>query len=303
MISRKLWQTNEYLHSCPTHTIKTRPVTMGDNQRVLVDTCVQFTINLGGHWFEFIAFVMDMIEEYNFILGAKAMYKLEMDVSYSKMKMEFAMRGLPLKLQSSVSILSNTQKVITLASEEVPPDLRCSNLLICMDLSQRQGCWQSIMVNMKHRCVQILVVNDSDKTMKLRKGKLVASADMHSVGYFRQTQDALQAVLQQDTLFLSEHETDHYIDQCFLGCVAQPQNTWIVKTKPQEPDSQTELAETVKAKNKDDYPWLNDDNPRRNMTDKQIFEQYVDLSESDLTAREKQKMVHLLMKYRSAFSL
>ncbi len=82
--------------------------------------CVQFTINLGGHWFEFIAFVLNMIEDYDFILGAKAMYELEMDVSYSKMRIEFAMTGLPLKLQSSVMILPKTQKVITLAFEDIP---------------------------------------------------------------------------------------------------------------------------------------------------------------------------------------
>ncbi len=65
----------------------------------------------------------------------------------------------------------------------------------------------------------------------------------------------------------------------------------------------TEFAEKVMAKNKDEYPWLNDDDPRQNMTDKQIFEQYVDLSESDLTAWEKWKIIHLLMKYQPAFSL
>ncbi len=64
-----------------------------------------------------------------------------------------------------------------------------------------------------------------------------------------------------------------------------------------------EFVETVIAKNKDEYPWLNNDDPRRTMTDKQIFEQYVDLSESDLTTREKWKMIHLLMKYQPAFSL
>ncbi len=48
-----------------------------------------------------------------------------------------------------------------------------------------------------------------------------------------------------------------------------------------------ELSEKVTTKIKDDYPWLNDDDPCRKMTDKQNFKQYIDLSESDLTAREK----------------
>ncbi len=97
MLSWKLLQTNKYLQSCPMYKIKPQPVTMGDNRKVLVDICVQFTINMGGHWFEFIASAPDMIEDYDFILGAKAMYELEMDVSYSRMQIEFPMWGLPLK--------------------------------------------------------------------------------------------------------------------------------------------------------------------------------------------------------------
>ncbi len=206
-------------------------------------------------------------------------------------------------MQSSITILPHTQKRITLAFKAVPPDLQSSNLLIHMDLSQPQGWWQAIMVNMKNNCVQVLVINDSDKAMKLKRGKLVVSADMRSIGYFWQTRDALQAVLQQDALFLSEQETAHYVDQCFVGQSAKAQSTWIVKTETPQETPLTEFSEKVAAKNKDEYPWLKDDDPRWTMTDKQIFEQYVDLSESDLTAREKWKMIHLLMKYRPAFSL
>lgn len=96
--------------------------------------------------------------------------------------------------------------------------------------------------------------------------------------------DALQAVLQQDTLFLSEHETAHYVVQCFVGQSTKAHSTQIIKMDMPPETHSTEFAEKVMAKNKDEYPWLNDDDPRQNMTDKQIFEQYVDLSESDLTA-------------------
>ena len=56
-------------------------------------------------------------------------------------------------------------------------------------------------------------------------------------------------------------------------------------------------------KAKDPYPWLTPDDPRRNMTDREILEKYVDLSDSDLTKKEKEQLYKVLLKYKTAFSL
>ena len=38
----------------------------------------------------------------------------------------------------------------------------------------------------------------------------------------------------------------------------------------------------------DVYPWLDKDDPRRSMTDEEILDKYIDLSNSDLTSDEKE---------------
>ena len=53
----------------------------------------------------------------------------------------------------------------------------------------------------------------------------------------------------------------------------------------------------------DKYPWLDKDDSRRNMTDQEIIEKFVDLSKSELTEKEKKELYDLLVKYREAFSL
>ena len=53
----------------------------------------------------------------------------------------------------------------------------------------------------------------------------------------------------------------------------------------------------------DPYPWLDKDDPRRNMTDRECLENYIDLSDSDITEREKDKLHKVLYKYKKAFSL
>ena len=42
--------------------------------------------------------------------------------------------------------------------------------------------------------------------------------------------------------------------------------------------------------NKDPYPWFDDIDPRRNMTDKEILENTIDLSEACITEKQKQAL-------------
>ena len=56
-------------------------------------------------------------------------------------------------------------------------------------------------------------------------------------------------------------------------------------------------------KTPDPYPWLDEDHPRRNMTDEEILYKYIDLSESHLTDREKEEVMDLVIANKQAFSL
>ena len=59
----------------------------------------------------------------------------------------------------------------------------------------------------------------------------------------------------------------------------------------------------MKGKGKDPYPWLDAEDPRRKMTDQEILEKYIDLSDSDLDLAEKRSLYKVLVKYKDAFSL
>ena len=54
---------------------------------------------------------------------------------------------------------------------------------------------------------------------------------------------------------------------------------------------------------KDNYPWLDPDDKRRHITDKEILEKYVNLDDSCLNKEEKIKVMDMLLKYKEAFSL
>ena len=68
----------------------------------------------------------------------------------------------------------------------------------------------------------------------------------------------------------------------------QQGNTQLVDRNKYEDENDTNI---VPDQEKDPYPWLNDNYPRRDMTDQEILEKYVDLSDSDLSTAEKKEFV------------
>ena len=53
----------------------------------------------------------------------------------------------------------------------------------------------------------------------------------------------------------------------------------------------------------DKYPWLDPDDDRRHMMDREILEKYINLNNSFLGKEEKMKVMDMLYKYKEAFSL
>ena len=53
----------------------------------------------------------------------------------------------------------------------------------------------------------------------------------------------------------------------------------------------------------DKYPWLDDSDERKHMTDREILDKYIDLEGSCLTKWRKQKLRKLIYEYKDAFSL
>ena len=53
----------------------------------------------------------------------------------------------------------------------------------------------------------------------------------------------------------------------------------------------------------DKYPWLDPEDKRRNMTEREILEKYIDLEMLCLNKEEKVEVMNMLYKYKEAFSL
>ena len=66
--------------------------------------------------------------------------------------------------------------------------------------------------------------------------------------------------------------------------------------------SQNRKVESQKSE-PDPYPWLGLDDPRRHMTDEEILDKYIDLSNSDLEPEESYALMNITKSRKEAFSL
>ena len=63
------------------------------------------------------------------------------------------------------------------------------------------------------------------------------------------------------------------------------------------------LKKEKKEKNIGKYPWLEPDDERKHMSDREILDKYIEVSKSCLTDSEKKHVMDMLYRYKDAFSL
>ena len=75
------------------------------------------------------------------------------------------------------------------------------------------------------------------------------------------------------------------------------------KLKDRKGKGKEDYNDSNMSEENDPYPWLDEEDPRRNMTDGECLREYIDLSDSDITETEKRNLHKILYKYKKAFSL
>ena len=117
--------------------------------------------------------------------------------------------------------------------------------------------------------------------MILRPEEMIGIIDIRSLGYYKIKQGILQQNLSKYYRFKKAEKLCEYFNK-------------FVNTLKRERE-QTTLT--------DKYPWLDLEDDRRHMTDREILEKYINLNNSCLNKEENMKVIDMLFKYREAFSL
>ena len=124
-------------------------------------------------------------------------------------------------------------------------------------------------------------IKNAGKDMVLRLEEMIGIVDIRSLGYYKIKQGILQLNLSKYYRFEEARKLCEYFNK-FVDMLKRDR-------------------EQITSINK--YPWLDPEDERKNMTDREILEKYVDLRHSCLNKEEKVKVMDMLYKYKEAFSL
>ena len=327
ILNKKFYDKHPYLHNMPLYTIQSIGVVVADDGVIKVTEAIQFMIKFHGHVFEFIAYLADMSDTFDFVIGQKSMYELEATVDYNNLAFTFLKRSLPVYAKENYTIKPGRSKDIVLKLKEMPsvvygysnfPREGVATVAKLKSAKDNQMV-QTIMLHLERDGrTTVQISNHSNENWKIHEGEMIGCLDMRSSGYFHVSRETLQQIIQSSfkdkCSFLSERETKEYFDlyhkdhkevmkyvsaQVNQRLKQQQGNTELVDRNESEEDTHGLL----KGKSQDPYPWLDDEDPRRNMTDQEILEKYIDLSDSDLSLAEKRSLYKVLVKYKDAFSL
>ena len=141
--------------------------------------------------------------------------------------------------------------------------------------------YSGVKLKFVRNCASLDIVNNTQETVIFDPNQILGILDLRSLGYYKIKQGVLQQKLSKNYHFESVEK------------LCEEFNAIINERKKQE--------EKEVEKNK--YPWLDDSNERKYMTDGEILDKYIILDNSCLTESEKVQVRDMIYKYREGFSL
>ena len=155
---------------------------------------------------------------------------------------------------------------------------------------------RSIEIKFENNCCYIEIHNTSDSTVEFLHGQEMAYFDARSKGLVQ-------------TNNLKHFPIDQYLHDRMTPATLSPSP--LAYEKPIHPAEMpcittcTELPvdDTNKSTSDDKYPWLDLDNIRRNMTDKEILQMKLNLKDSVLDEKGKEEFLAKVEQFTDIFSL
>ena len=187
-------------------------------------------------------------------------------------------RSVPIFLEKEIILKPNEQKLIKV---KVPFIDEISEMAIIKILDG--GTYSTLLIKLKLACNKAVldIMNKGKDTMIFKPEEIIGIIDLRSLGYYKIRQGMLQQNLSRYYRFEKAEKLCKYFNK-------------FVNTLKKE-------REQKSPRNK--YPWLDSDDNRRHMTDREIQEIYINLDNSCLSKQEKVKVMDMLFEYKEAFSL
>ena len=137
------------------------------------------------------------------------------------------------------------------------------------------------------------IINNTDETIHYTPQLSMGIVDIRSLGYYN---------IRKSIMFFDKRGNNKVPPPPYKVPHLHPRNYYQTGNVGDEVTSPQVTKDPSRPYKDDPYPWLDEDDPRRDMTDEEILEKYIDLTNSDLTPDEKETLMKLIKDHKQAFS-
>ena len=238
---------------------------------------------------------------YDLILGRTSMAQLSAWQDYATNKLYIQQISIPLTLRNNVRILPGKTGIVTLTLQPNKASFTPRHTIMGKGIANVKPLDQTLPLRPieiefeNNRCC-MEVHNTSDSTVEFLYGQEMAYFDARSKGLVQINNSKhfpidqyLHDRMTPATLSPSPLAYEKPIHPTKMPCIATHTEIPIDDTNKSTPD--------------DKYPWLDPNDPRRNMTDKEILQMKLNLKDSILNKKEKEEFLMKVEQFTDVFSL
>ena len=151
-----------------------------------------------------------------------------------------------------------------------------------------EGSLGTMKISLVDNLTVMQIINNTPSTMYLSPEESIGLVDIRSLGYYNIKPQVMHFNLTGVHNLFPKWNLDLKLKEHFAKVTTQ--NVCYQKRE-------------VVRKSPDPYPWLDEVDPQKNMTNEEILYKYIDLSKSHLTSKEREEVIDLIVTYKKAFSL
>ena len=247
-------------------------VQVGNGQCVAILFVIPMIINVCRHKFEVFMLVSEIHDNVDLVLGMKNVFELEGVIDMQDSSFKFLNRSVPFFSKEQVVLKPKERKFIKI---EAPFEDEISGLAIVKMLDSKEQITVVLKLKFLRNGASLDVTNNTQEMVIFEPKQILSILDLRSLGYYKIKQGMLQQNLSKCYHFESAEK------------LCEEFNTLV-----------NELKKDEKL-----YPWLEDSDERKYMTDREILDKYIDLDKLCLTESEKTEVGCMIYKYKDAFSL
>ena len=211
------------------------------------------------------------------VLGIKNLFKLEGVIDSREFSFRFLSRSIPILPQEQVIVKPGEKKLIPIESPFIE---EISGMAIVKIIDQGQKMPMMLKLKFIRNKAMLDITNNTRETIIFDKKTSIGILDLRPLGYYK----IKQGVLQQN---LNKYYQFEEVDK-----ICAEFNRTIEKKRQEEMND-----------SKERYPWLDDTEERKHMTDKKILDKYINLKDSCLDEKERKQVMEMLYEYKDVFSL